>query len=186
MLMLGYLIGFYNLLLDFKKKRYINKLVNNGLKLGNNVLIVDTFFFDPSHCYLLSIGDNSTICPNVRLIAHDASTKKHLGFTKFGKIEIKENCFIGDSTIVLPNVTIGPNSIIGAGSVVTKSIPPNMVAVGNPAKPICSLESYLLKIRNSADSGKKIFGEEYSIERLDVKKRQELIAAANNTIGFII
>ena len=108
--------------------------MSKGLKLGKGVEIIDTFFFDPSHCYLISIGDNCTICPGVRLIAHDASTKKFLGYTKLGKIDIKENCFIGDSTIILPGVTIGPNSIIGAGSVVTKNIPPNVVAAGNPAR----------------------------------------------------
>ena len=49
--------------------------MQKGLKIGKNVEIIDTFFFDPSHCFLISIGDNCTICPNVRLIAHDASTK---------------------------------------------------------------------------------------------------------------
>ncbi len=63
----------------WKKKRtsYIESLIKNGLKLGKDVDIVDIFFFDPSHCFLISIGDNCTICPNVRLIAHDASTKKY-------------------------------------------------------------------------------------------------------------
>jgi len=104
----------YYLLQSKKRQNYINRLIANGLSLGRNVDIIDNFFFDPSHCFLISIGDNCTICPNVRLIAHDASTKKILGYTKIGEIDIKENCFTGDSAIVLPNVTIGPNSIIGA------------------------------------------------------------------------
>lgn len=60
----------------------------------------------------------------------------------FGKIEIKDKCFIGINSIILPNVTIGPNSVIGAGSVVTKDVPPNTVVAGVPAKVICSLEHY--------------------------------------------
>ena len=174
-----------NLLMAYKKKRYINGLVARGMKLGKNVLIVDTFFFDPSHCYLISIGDNCTICPNVRLIAHDASIKKHLGYTKFGKIDIKENCFIGDSTIILPNVTIGAHSIVGSGSIVTKSIPPHTVAAGNPAKPICSLEEYLLKIKSLVTDETKIFGEDYEIGNLNASKRKELLDAVENSIGFI-
>lgn len=133
-------------LLQKRKERYIDALVAKGLKLGSDVQIVDTFFFDPSHCFLISIGDNTIICPNVKLIAHDASTKKILGYTKIGLITIRENCFIGDSTIVLPNVTIGPNSIIGSGSVVTKDVPPDSVAAGNPAKVICSVTEYIAKI----------------------------------------
>jgi maltose O-acetyltransferase len=175
----------YYSFLQYKKTRYTNGLVNKGLRLGKNVLIVDTFFFDPSHCYLISIGDNCTICPNVRLIAHDASTKNHLGYTKFGKITIGENCFIGDSVIVLPNVTIGQNSIVGAGSVVTKDIPANTVAAGNPAKPVCTVEEYLAKIKAMVDGGKKVFGEEYFIDNLDANKREELISAIMNSIGFI-
>jgi maltose O-acetyltransferase len=60
-----------------RRAKYITALISNGMKLGKNVSIIDTFYFDPSHCFLISIGDNCTICPNVRLIAHDASTKKY-------------------------------------------------------------------------------------------------------------
>jgi maltose O-acetyltransferase len=176
----------YYSFLQYKKKRYINGLVNKGLRLGKNVLIVDSFFFDPSHCYLISIGDNCTICPNVRLIAHDASTKNHLGYTKFGKITIGENCFIGDSTIVLPNVSIGSNSIVGAGSVVTKSVPSGTVVAGNPARRVCGVEEYLARIRGMVDGGKKVFGEEYSIENLDDLKKTELRNDVEKSFGFII
>lgn len=82
-----------------KKESYLKKLIDRGLILGENVSIVDTFFFDPSHCFLISIGDNCTIAPRVRLIAHDASTKKFLGYTKIGRIDIGKNCFLGDSAI---------------------------------------------------------------------------------------
>ena len=88
---LTYLTKLYYYFEQKKKKKYIEELISKGLKLGQNVEIIDTFFFDPSHCFLISIGNNSTICPNVRLIAHDASTKKLLGYTKIGRIQIKEN-----------------------------------------------------------------------------------------------
>ena len=49
-------------------------------------------------------------------------------------VHIGRNCWLGAGVIVLPGVTIGDNSVIGAGSVVTKDIPSNVVAVGNPCK----------------------------------------------------
>ena len=168
-----------------KRKSYLNGLESKGLQLGKNVEIIADFFFDPSHCFLISIGDNCTICPNVRLIAHDASTKKILGYTKIGRIDIKENCFIGDSAIVLPGVTIGPNSIVGSGSVVTNDVPPYTIAAGNPARVLSSLEEYIKKIKAMSEN-KKIFTEEYFIDKLDEPKRKEIIQSIGNSIGFIV
>lgn len=168
-----------------RKQRYLENLISNGLQLGDNVKIISNFFFDPSHCYLISIGDHCTICPNVRLIAHDASTFQFLGYTKLGRIDIGNNCFIGDSTIILPNVKIGNDCIIGAGSVVTRDIPLNSVAVGNPARAICSLKSYLKKIQD-LQSGKKVFDEQFFINNLNTEKRNELLSSVGDHFGFIV
>ena len=175
----------YAFLKETKRQRYIQALQARGLTLGKGVEIIDTFFFDPSHCFLISIGDRCTICPNVRLIAHDASTKRYLGYTKIGRIDIRENCFIGDSVIVLPNVTIGPDAVVGAGSVVTRDIPPGSVAAGNPAKVLGRLADYLKKIQ-AARSGKNVFSEDYFIEHLDEAKRREMVDSIGKTIGFIV
>lgn len=102
-------------------------------------------FLDPSHCFLIEIGDNCTLAPNVRIMAHDASMKKIMGVARVGRVIIHNNCFLGDSTIVLPGVSIGPNSIIGAGSVVSRNIPPDSVAVGNPAQVIMPIADFISK-----------------------------------------
>ncbi len=65
--------------------------------------------------------------------------------SKFGPITIRDNSFVGVNSIIMPYVTIGPNSIVGAGSVVTKDVPPNTVYAGNPAKFISTYEEYLEK-----------------------------------------
>ena len=168
-----------------QKRKYINELVKKGLTLGKNVNIVEKFYFDPSHCYLITIGDNCTICPGVRLIAHDASTKNLLGYTKLGKINIKENCFIGDSTIILPGVEIGPYAIVGAGSVVTKDVMPRTIVAGNPSKYLGKIDDYIKKIEKLAID-KKIFSEKYRINNLNEDKKNELIESVGSTIGFII
>ena len=70
---------------------------------------------------------------------------KYKDVIRYGKIEIKDNCFIGANSTILPNVTIGPNSIVGAGSLVRSNIEPNSVYAGVPARRICSLDEYAEK-----------------------------------------
>lgn len=183
--MLGFIRRLYYLVLEQKQKNYLNQLKKNGLKLGKNPEIHSRFFFDPSHCFLISIGDDCVFAPNVNLIAHDASSKHVVGYAKIGRIDIGDNCFLGNSVIVLPGVTIGKNCIIGAGSVVTKDIPPNSVAAGNPARVICSTEDYAEKLRRHS-AGKKIFDSDYYIERLDNTKRAEVLAAVADDIGYMV
>lgn len=145
MILLKFIKKIYYLFLEKKKKIYLNSLENKGLKIGKNVNIMDACFFDPSHCFLISIGDDTTLAPNVRLIAHDASTKHDLGYSRVGKIRIGNECFIGDSVIVLPGVTIGDKAIIAAGAIVTKDIPPGSIAAGNPCKVILNQELFVKK-----------------------------------------
>ena len=115
-------------------------LIKRGLKVGINFNRQQGCVIDPTHCFLIEIGNNVTFSIRVTLMAHDASTKKVIGYTKIGKIVIEDNVFIGANATILPNVTIGKNSIIGANSVVTKNIPENVVVAGNPAKIICSID----------------------------------------------
>jgi maltose O-acetyltransferase len=132
----------WEMILQFKRRRFISMLRSKGLYIGEDVGILDGFFLDPSHCYLIHIGSRCTLAPNVRLIAHDASTLRLLGATRLGRIVIEEDCFIGDSVVILADVTIGRGSVIGAGSVVTRSIPAGSIAAGNPAKVITTVEEY--------------------------------------------
>lgn len=133
---------------------------NWGVKIGSGCRIsVCRFGSEP---YLISIGNNSEVTYGVTFITHDGGTwifRKNNEFTgnKFGPIIIKDNCMIGINSIILPNIEIGPNSVIGAGSVVTKNVPPNSVYAGNPAKFICSTSEYLEKCKNKDLSGVPYF-----------------------------
>jgi len=126
-------------------EQYLPKFINRGLKVGKNFKMMGGVIIDPMHCYHISIGDNVTLAPRVHVLAHDTSTYMFLRKTRAANIHIGNNVFVGASAIVLPGVTIGDNVIIGAGSVVTKDIPSNSVAAGNPAKIICPLDKYLEK-----------------------------------------
>ncbi len=89
---------------------------------------------DDTHIY---VGDHTMIGPNVVLATagHPILPELRPDAYQFNlPIHIGKNCWLGAGVIVLPGITIGDNSVIGAGSVVTKDIPANVVAVGNPCK----------------------------------------------------
>ncbi|MBE6814400.1 MAG: sugar O-acetyltransferase [Ruminococcaceae bacterium] len=103
--------------------------------LGNNVYFnFNATLVDDTHIY---IGDSTLIGPNVTLATagHPILPELREKALQFNlPIHIGKNCWLGAGVIVLPGVTIGDNTVIGAGSVVTKDIPANVVAVGNPCK----------------------------------------------------
>lgn len=82
--------------------------------------------------YLLNIHDHVILANNCQLVEHDYSTacvSKILGYNvgKIGSIELCDNCFIGANAMIMPGVKVGKNSIVAAGSIVTKDIPANEV-----------------------------------------------------------
>lgn len=92
----------------------------------------------------ITIGEDVQIGPNVQLLTPTHPIEPDLRREKYEAakpIVIGNNVWLGGGAIVLPGVTIGDNSVIGAGSVVTKDIPANVVAVGNPARIVRHLTS---------------------------------------------
>jgi acetyltransferase-like isoleucine patch superfamily enzyme len=107
-----------------------------------NVLITD-----PPH---VRLGNNVRLS-GCTLFGHDGSVnmlKRISGrpLDRVGKIDIGDNVFIGHQAIVLPGITIGSNVVVAAGAVVTKDIPPDTVAAGNPARPIGSVSALIERL----------------------------------------
>ena len=91
---------------------------------------------DDTHIY---VGDNTMIAPNVILAsaAHPLDPEERRKGYQYNKpVHIGKNCWLGAGVIVVPGVSIGDDTVIGAGSVVTKDIPSGLVAVGNPCRVI--------------------------------------------------
>ena len=123
----------------------VEALRARGVTIGENVHILNTNI-DFGHGFLVSIGNNVTLT-GVHILAHDASTQIPLGVSKVGRVTIGDEVFVGVGTIILPNSRIGSRVIIGAGSVVSGTIPDNCVAAGNPARVICGYDEYVERHR---------------------------------------
>jgi maltose O-acetyltransferase len=111
-----------------------------NLHIGKNVFInFNCVFLD---CAPITIGDDCQFGPNVQLYtaSHPLSAKSRRAGVEFAKpITIGRDCWMGGGVIVCPGIAIGDRCVIGAGAVVTKNVPDNSMAVGNPARVIRSL-----------------------------------------------
>lgn len=106
-----------------------NVYMGNHVYANFNLVLVDDA--------VIEIGDNVMIGPNVVLCTgtHPVSPRLRAKEAQYNKlVKVGSGVWIGANTMVMPGVTIGENSIIGAGSVVTKDIPANVIAFGNPCK----------------------------------------------------
>lgn len=121
-----------------------------GVHLGSGVQITGKQEWT-SEPYLIYIGDNTTVSKDVQFLTHDGSTRvfrkqeKYRKVLRFGSVHVGKNCFLGARSIIMPGVTIGDNSIIAAGAVVTKDVPQNEIWGGVPAKKISTLELFAEK-----------------------------------------
>ena len=114
---------------------------------GNNITTGEKVFFN-FNCVVLdvmpvTIGSNVLFGPNVQIYTatHPLDWQERAKWLEFAKpIVIGSDVWIGGSAIINPGITIGDRSVIGAGSVVTKNIPADVFAAGNPCKVIRSLD----------------------------------------------
>lgn len=108
---------------------------------GSNVYIGDHFYANFNMVLVddgeIHIGNNVMFAPNVTIstTGHPVHPALRAHGTQFSlPVYIEDNVWIGSNVVILPGVRIGKNSVIGAGSIVTKDIPANVVAVGNPCR----------------------------------------------------
>ena len=120
---------------------------HDGVTMGTGNRI-ESFFWSSAEPYLITIGNNCALTEGSKIYTHGGARVargKYPDFDTFGKVVLGNRVYVGSRAQIMPGVTIGDNVLIAAGSVVTKSIPSNVVVAGNPAKYICTLDEYIEK-----------------------------------------
>lgn len=145
MKILLYKLYFFIFQIIFGKISLARKL---GVKIGDNCRIyIRDWGSEP---FLINLGNNITIAPGVKFSTHDGSywifREKDKRYYRYGKISIGNNVFVGMNCIILPNVNIEDNVVVGAGSVITKDLECNNVYAGNPARKICTIDEFKIKM----------------------------------------
>lgn len=163
----------------------LDALQKRGLRLGKDTNIQPGVIIDASHCWLIEIGDRVTIAPTAMILAHDASTLPFIGYAKVAQVRIGTGAFIGAGAIILPGSKIGDYAVIGAGAVVSGEIPPGMIAVGVPARPVMTVAEYrereLERMSQSA-----VFDESYTVRgKITEAKRREMIDRVSSGVGYV-
>lgn len=123
--------------------------------------ISDDIFLDDVGWDKITIEKDVTVSKGVTILIHDFSISKPIELNEknvkraylIAPVHLKEGCFIGANTIILPGTVVGKNTIVGAGSVIKGKIPDNVVIAGNPAKVIRTIDEYYHRIKDiSAES----------------------------------
>lgn len=165
---------------------WLEDYIKMGMKIGKNCDINPGLMVDYSHCWLIELEENVTLAPQVYLLAHDASTKRELNYTRIGKILIKKNAFIGARSVILPGVIIGENAIVAAGSVVIKSVENNTIVGGNPAKYIMNTGDYFLKSKERINSS-ILYNSEFTIGGgITSEMKNQMCNELENKTGYVI
>ena len=144
-------VGLYRRFCPTNGYEYAEILRRHGrfFAIGRDCSILpSTVVSDPQ---LVRIGNNVSLS-TCSLIGHDGSIavlNRAYGvkLDRVGKIDVRDNVFIGYGAIVLPNVTIGPNAIVAAGAVVTRDVPPGHIVAGVPAKPIGLVADFVHRLQ---------------------------------------
>ncbi|MDG6250039.1 acyltransferase [Methanocalculus sp.] len=125
-----------------------------GTLIGRNVDIAQFVFLEDSSPSLIQIEDYVDIGPRVTIVAHDSSLHcidPEIPL-QYHRVLIERNAYIGAGATILPGVTIGEHSIVAAGAVVTKDVPPFVIVAGVPAKKIGTVEEKIAKYYETAES----------------------------------
>jgi acetyltransferase-like isoleucine patch superfamily enzyme len=130
-----------------RKAAYLRRL---GARVGPEVALLNRVKDFGTEPWLIEIGARVNVAAGVVFVNHDGPSRvfRHeipggsAYGNRFGPIRILDNCVIGTGAVLLPGVTIGPDSIVGANSVVTRDVPPHSVAGGVPARVLCTLDQY--------------------------------------------
>lgn len=105
-----------------------------GVNIKGPCFIYDNVYFDSVAPHLITIGNKVTLTQGVTILTHFLDVSQKGREYRMENVTIEDNAFIGCNVIICNSVTIGEGAVVGAGSIVTKDIPPYQVWAGNPAR----------------------------------------------------
>jgi maltose O-acetyltransferase len=170
----------------YRSERRWRRLRQLGMRIGANVSLPASTWVDVAHCYLISIGDDCTFGPECLILAHDAQMDEFLDAGRIGRVVIHEQCHVGPRCVVLCNVEVGPRTIVGPGSVVVTSLPPDTYCAGAPARVISPLADYLDQRRAEVAALPSFTREEYERRCRTPEGRAALAAAQGAGSAYIV
>lgn len=160
------MVSFLKKIINYKRSRFwgtmspenfVTYLEKNGVKVGQrvNFRYPKSVTIDLTRPLLIRLGNDLDINANFSIMTHDfCSFVFRNCYDDFlpssGEVTIGNNIYFGRDVTILKGVTIGDNCIIGAGSIITKSIPSNSVAAGVPCKVLCTLDEYYSRRKKEA------------------------------------
>jgi acetyltransferase-like isoleucine patch superfamily enzyme len=164
----------------------IDRLVAEGLQLGEGTHIARPVYIDRLHPWLITIDDYVTLGPYVAVVSHDASLAHYTGQTRLGRVDIGKRVNVGAGAILLPGTDIGEDSVVGAGAVVHSKIPPGSLVAGNPAK-VAPIKAVAAWHRASAKSAPSWPPEGWRLDTgiTEDRKREQREALAGGGSGYV-
>lgn len=169
----------------WRVRRRWRSLRGLGMHIGQGVNLPASTWIDVSHCFLISIGDWCGFGEGCMLLAHDAQFDEFLNAGRIGRVVIHPHSHIGARSVVLPGVEIGPRTIVGAHSVVSRTLPPDTMCAGAPAKVVCTLDEYLERHRARMAERPTFPYAQYDISALTPERRAQLLAAVADGDAYL-
>jgi acetyltransferase-like isoleucine patch superfamily enzyme len=136
----------------------ILQLRSLGARIGQNVFLGPDVYIEHDFAPFLMIEDGVVLARGVCVILHDSALNNVAGEPiKFGRVILRENCYLGANSTILCGVEIGARAVIGACSLVISDIPAEMVAYGQPARVTGTIQELIAKQRQAGMTSQRYY-----------------------------